>query len=411
MQDQLFSGNAILQSLSSIVHPNPHLHADTTCMTPPPHLQNISGNGSGSLNSSLISSSLPQPLLSKPLIQQQSQPTSLPGATIIGSPIYSSSMDATPAMSGSPDPQLALDLASGMTSALTATSPSNSTVPPLISAHSHLLEENNGISNITSIHGSSISISSIPSGSATSGPPLYTDTPIDDLVGEISKSTNRPEKASEWIAKLRSQDIKTVGDLCELHEEDWPNLNLTVFASRALRNAIMTRPILKPLSKPSNTPTQIIQPSPTGKTTIVGSNEHHRSVSPGPISTSTSPIHVSTDREKDSGISGYKISISPTVESASTEQPSFISNIHASHPQKIYRDNYDPELGGSINQVEDITNPNPTHVPSGNPSDEHQTVTSDVNSTLNSITRSASPPANASHSLLHQDYSNTTSYE
>lgn len=92
------------------------------------------------------------------------------------------------------------------------------------------------------------------SSSQSTNVPLYTETAVDDLIIEIAHSTNRPEKAAEWIAKLRSQDIKTVGDLCELHEEDWPSLNLTVFAFRALRNAIVTRPIIKGTSKGSKVP-------------------------------------------------------------------------------------------------------------------------------------------------------------
>lgn len=62
---------------------------------------------------------------------------------------------------------------------------------------------------------------------------------VDELVHDAAVLTNRGiEKANEWLAKLKSQDIMTVGDLRDLHEEDWINLNLTVFASRALKNML-----------------------------------------------------------------------------------------------------------------------------------------------------------------------------
>jgi len=52
-------------------------------------------------------------------------------------------------------------------------------------------------------------------------------------------ATNRGiEKSQEWLARLAAQDIMTVGDLRDLHDEDWSNLGLTVFASRALKNAL-----------------------------------------------------------------------------------------------------------------------------------------------------------------------------
>ncbi len=65
------------------------------------------------------------------------------------------------------------------------------------------------------------------------------DYPIDDFIVDIAMITKRPlEKANEWLLKLKNQDIMTVGDLRHLHEEDWAHLSLTVFASRAIRNAI-----------------------------------------------------------------------------------------------------------------------------------------------------------------------------
>lgn len=46
------------------------------------------------------------------------------------------------------------------------------------------------------------------------------------------------DKALEWIKKLQNQDIMTVGDLRDLHDEDWAGIGLTVFALRALKNML-----------------------------------------------------------------------------------------------------------------------------------------------------------------------------
>ncbi|KAJ3035305.1 signal transducing kinase of the PAK [Rhizophlyctis rosea] len=65
------------------------------------------------------------------------------------------------------------------------------------------------------------------------------DKPIEELVRDTAIATNRGlDKASEWIARLQAQDVMTVGDLRELHDEDWGSLGLTVFAGRALKNAL-----------------------------------------------------------------------------------------------------------------------------------------------------------------------------
>lgn len=65
------------------------------------------------------------------------------------------------------------------------------------------------------------------------------DCSIDEFVVDVAALVNRSaEKASEWLKKLKSEDILTVGDLRDLIEEDWMKLNLTVFAMRALRNAL-----------------------------------------------------------------------------------------------------------------------------------------------------------------------------
>lgn len=90
------------------------------------------------------------------------------------------------------------------------------------------------------------------------------DTPIEEMVHDTASINNRSlDKAAEWLVKLKAQDILTVGDLRDLLDEDWANLGLTVFASRALRNCLRGRPTRSPkassLRFPSMTPTGTIQ--------------------------------------------------------------------------------------------------------------------------------------------------------
>jgi WNK lysine deficient protein kinase len=48
---------------------------------------------------------------------------------------------------------------------------------------------------------------------------------IEELVRDTAISTKRGlEKANEWLAKIRAQDVMTVGDLRDLQEEDWQSL-------------------------------------------------------------------------------------------------------------------------------------------------------------------------------------------
>lgn len=54
----------------------------------------------------------------------------------------------------------------------------------------------------------------------------YSDEqPIELLVNDTANATNRgQDKANEWLSKLKSQDVMTVGDLRSLQEDDWQNL-------------------------------------------------------------------------------------------------------------------------------------------------------------------------------------------
>ncbi|KAI8149341.1 kinase-like domain-containing protein [Fennellomyces sp. T-0311] len=65
------------------------------------------------------------------------------------------------------------------------------------------------------------------------------DTDIEVFVQDCARASHRNvDKAHEWIKKLQNQDIMTVGDLRDLHDEDWAGIGLTVFALRALKNML-----------------------------------------------------------------------------------------------------------------------------------------------------------------------------
>lgn len=65
------------------------------------------------------------------------------------------------------------------------------------------------------------------------------DTDIELFVRDCAIASHRNvEKAHEWANKLKDQDIMTVGDLRDLHDEDWSGIGLTVFALRALKNML-----------------------------------------------------------------------------------------------------------------------------------------------------------------------------
>lgn len=73
------------------------------------------------------------------------------------------------------------------------------------------------------------------------------------------------DKAHEWARKLQNQDIMTVGDLRDLHDEDWAGIGLTVFALRALKNMLKGKKLAAqqtPLSPPPPQPSQSPPPPP-----------------------------------------------------------------------------------------------------------------------------------------------------
>jgi hypothetical protein len=51
------------------------------------------------------------------------------------------------------------------------------------------------------------------------------DQVIEELVKDTALASKRGlEKANEWLAKLKEQDIMTVGDLRDLQDDDWSSL-------------------------------------------------------------------------------------------------------------------------------------------------------------------------------------------
>ena len=80
------------------------------------------------------------------------------------------------------------------------------------------------------------------------------------FVADCAQASHRgADKAHEWARKLQNQDIMTVGDLRDLHDEDWAGIGLTVFALRALKNMLKGKnlaanSVLTPSSPPPTTP-------------------------------------------------------------------------------------------------------------------------------------------------------------
>ncbi|KAI9282267.1 kinase-like domain-containing protein [Sporodiniella umbellata] len=93
------------------------------------------------------------------------------------------------------------------------------------------------------------------------------DTDISVFVTDCALASHRgADKANEWAKKLQNQDIMTVGDLRDLHDEDWAGIGLTVFALRALKNMLKGKRLAASSPSPQKnpaSPTQIIQSPPS----------------------------------------------------------------------------------------------------------------------------------------------------
>lgn len=141
--------------------------------------------------------------------------------------------------------------------------------------------ESEGIGNGPILHGPSLSSHhptqhhqqqlSVSSSSGIILKEYPNEVSVDDFIMEIAAATNRPlEKAQEWLSKLKSQDIVTVGDLRELLDDDWSKLNLTVFAARTIRTALKGKLRIDSLS-----------PGVSGKAPIFIPNNHDPNVASG----------------------------------------------------------------------------------------------------------------------------------
>ncbi|KAI9473498.1 MAG: kinase-like domain-containing protein [Benjaminiella poitrasii] len=104
---------------------------------------------------------------------------------------------------------------------------------------------NNNNNNTESVNLTSPSLptnhnAALDESSLTESTEYTNDTSIETFVLETAAATNRnKDKALEWVGKLQDQDIMTVGDLRDLHDEDWVGIGLTVFALRALKNMLV----------------------------------------------------------------------------------------------------------------------------------------------------------------------------
>ncbi|CAO3673780.1 unnamed protein product [Rhizopus stolonifer] len=97
----------------------------------------------------------------------------------------------------------------------------------------------------------------------------YSDeTDIGVFVADCALASHRgADKAQEWAKKLQNQDIMTVGDLRDLHDEDWAGIGLTVFALRALKNMLKGKKLAANSQTPQlptpASPSQTIQSPPS----------------------------------------------------------------------------------------------------------------------------------------------------
>lgn len=246
--------------------------------------------------------------------------------------------------------------------------------------------------------------------------PLYTETAVDDLIIEIAYSTNRPEKAAEWIAKLRSQDIKTIGDLCDLHEEDWPSLNLTVFAFRALRNAIVTRSIIKGTSKGSKA--LIGGGSSVSSMIATGGSSGSAVGSSMALPNAVSKGMIQEDHGIIKDVSGYRIN------AASEGASSSIGSIVDEHPtvtacsfvnDVVMNGEYEDTHYNLDNEAIEYAHPSPKSRLQISPVRNHEQIYSidpvDL-STKNTVSRSMSAsPILSKKTSRHNEYADTTNYE
>jgi len=61
---------------------------------------------------------------------------------------------------------------------------------------------------------------------------------VEELLEDTVQKYSRPEMFNDWASKIACQDIRTVGELKLLREEDWEQLGLSVFSYRTVKNAV-----------------------------------------------------------------------------------------------------------------------------------------------------------------------------
>lgn len=64
---------------------------------------------------------------------------------------------------------------------------------------------------------------------------------IKDFLSDVCGLIGRPEDSFVWENKLMAQDIRNVGELKSLHQDDWNRIGLSVFAYRILKNVIFRK--------------------------------------------------------------------------------------------------------------------------------------------------------------------------
>ncbi len=67
------------------------------------------------------------------------------------------------------------------------------------------------------------------------------ETNIEVFINDVCELIGKKEMSSMYKSKLKSQDIRTVGELKIIHQDDWNRLGLSVYAYRILKNVIFRK--------------------------------------------------------------------------------------------------------------------------------------------------------------------------
>ncbi|KAI5190455.1 WNK lysine deficient protein kinase [Nematocida sp. AWRm77] len=67
----------------------------------------------------------------------------------------------------------------------------------------------------------------------------YTDnSTVEELLTDVVQVYGRQDMFADWLNKIQCQDIRTVGELKLLREEDWEHIGLSVYSYRIIKNAV-----------------------------------------------------------------------------------------------------------------------------------------------------------------------------